>query len=115
MESQGQFDFDPEKFDFCIHRKKKNQGQKLKQEVPTPEIPKKIKTLLPKVKTPTSNENTLLMSVNTPVNTPVTSVGTTGTPVNNGGKIFFSLQRLKYKRTCIFNFLFHSFNVSNVH
>ncbi|XP_047362274.1 PHD finger protein 20 isoform X3 [Vespa velutina] len=96
MESQGQFDFDPEKFDFCIHRKKKNHGQKLKQDVPTPEIPKKIKTLLPKVKTPTSNETTLLMSINTtPVNTPVASAGTTGTSVNNGAAVFIGGLRVE--------------------
>ena len=32
MESQGQFDFDPENFDFCIHRKKKNKLEKPKSE-----------------------------------------------------------------------------------
>ncbi|XP_015180714.1 PREDICTED: uncharacterized protein LOC107068609 isoform X4 [Polistes dominula] len=89
MESKGQFDFDPEKFDFCIHRKKRNHAPKIKQEQhTTPEVPKKIKTLLPKVKTPVSNENTSLASPNTPVNVPVTSPGITGTPLNNGGAIY---------------------------
>ncbi|XP_011872966.1 PREDICTED: PHD finger protein 20 isoform X3 [Vollenhovia emeryi] len=61
MENQGQFDFDPEKFDFCIHRRKRNHAHRAKQDV-TPEAPKKIKTLLPKTKTATP-ENTLLTTV----------------------------------------------------
>ncbi|KAK2576179.1 hypothetical protein KPH14_007496 [Odynerus spinipes] len=85
MENQGQFDFDPDKFDFCIHRKKKNHGQKLKQDIPTPEVPKKIKTLLPKVKTPASTESTPLAPVNIPVTTPVMSANSTPvTPITNG-------------------------------
>ncbi|KAI4502468.1 hypothetical protein M0802_002380 [Mischocyttarus mexicanus] len=95
MENKGQFDFDPEKFDFCIHRKKRNHPQKLKQEHSTPEVPKKIKTLLPKVKTPVANENTLLTSFNTPVNVPVTSAGTTGTPVDNGAAVFIGGLRVE--------------------
>ncbi|XP_046735242.1 PHD finger protein 20-like protein 1 isoform X2 [Diprion similis] len=52
MENHGMYDFEPEKFDFCIHRKKnKSSSVKTKQEPPT-EVPKKIKTLLPKAKTP---------------------------------------------------------------
>lgn len=40
---------------------------------------------MPKVKTPTANENTLLTPVSTPVTTPVTPTGATPvTPVNNG-------------------------------
>lgn len=34
MESQGQFDFDPEMFDFCIHRKKKPRGEKAITDTP---------------------------------------------------------------------------------
>ncbi|XP_046414567.1 PHD finger protein 20 isoform X2 [Neodiprion fabricii] len=53
MENHGMYDFEPEKFDFCIHRKKNNKSSsvKAKQEPPA-EVPKKIKTLLPKAKTP---------------------------------------------------------------
>ncbi|KAL6439227.1 hypothetical protein ACFW04_003860 [Cataglyphis niger] len=75
MENQGQYDFNPENFDFCIHRRKRNHAPRLKQEA-TPE--KKIKTLLPKTKTLSTPENTLLQvpnTVSTPPNisTPVTS------------------------------------------
>ncbi|XP_043259702.1 uncharacterized protein LOC122401564 isoform X2 [Colletes gigas] len=76
MENQGQFDFDPEKFDFCIHRKKRSYGHKLKQEIVT-DVPKKIKTLLPKTKT-TPVMDSLLISANTSVTTvvpaPTTSI-----------------------------------------
>ncbi|XP_032683770.1 PHD finger protein 20 isoform X3 [Odontomachus brunneus] len=76
MEHQGQLDFDPEKFDFCIHRKKRNNAHRVKQEV-TPEAPKKIKTLLPKTKALSTPENTLLTAstLDTPpaVSTPTTS------------------------------------------
>ncbi|XP_043480685.1 PHD finger protein 20 [Leptopilina heterotoma] len=34
MVSQGQFDFDPEMFDFCIHRKKKARGEKVISDTP---------------------------------------------------------------------------------
>ncbi|KAG7205562.1 hypothetical protein KM043_007536 [Ampulex compressa] len=79
MENQGQFDFDPEKFDFCIHRKKRS-GTKLKQEV-IPEIPKKIKTLLPKTKGPSTPENTLLVPASVPV---ASTVSTPTTPITDG-------------------------------
>src|SRR5436190_18060547 len=75
MENQGQYDFNPDNFDFCIHRRKRNHTHRSKQEA-TPE--KKIKTLLPKTKTlPTSVDTTLLQgttSIATPPNisTPVT-------------------------------------------
>nr|XP_012135435.1 PREDICTED: PHD finger protein 20 isoform X3 [Megachile rotundata] len=79
LENQGQFDFDPEKFDFCIHRKKKNYGQKVKQPI-TMDVPKKIKTLLPKAKAPTS-EDSLLVSTSTPV---TTLVSTSTTSITDG-------------------------------
>lgn len=85
METQGQFDFDPEKFDFCIHRKKKSHGQKVKQDVV--DAPKKIKTLLPKTKTTSVADNLLL----TPTSAPVTTVVSTPTSVTDGGKIFILL------------------------
>ncbi|XP_014479380.1 PREDICTED: uncharacterized protein LOC106746825 isoform X7 [Dinoponera quadriceps] len=76
MENQGQLDFDPEKFDFCIHRKKRNNAHRVKQEV-TPEAPKKIKTLLPKTKALSTPESTVITasSLDTPpvVSTPTTS------------------------------------------
>lgn len=86
LENQGQFDFDPEKFDFCIHRKKKNYGQKLKQPI-TMEVPKKIKTLLPKTKTAVT-EDSLLVSASTPV---TTLVSTSTTSITDGGKISYSI------------------------
>lgn len=83
MEHQGQLDFDPEKFDFCIHRKKRNNAHRVKQEV-TPEAPKKIKTLLPKTKVLSTPENALITAstLDTPpaVSTPTTSAA-------DGGKI----------------------------
>jgi len=80
MENQGQYDFDPEKFDFCIHRRKRNHAHRVKQEV-TPE-PKKIKTLLPKTKTSDNTLTTVASSIDTPsiVSTPTTST-------TDGGKI----------------------------
>lgn len=83
MENQGQFDFDPEKFDFCIHRKKKNHGHKVKQDIVT-DIPKKIKTLLPKTKITPVTDSLLIpasTSVTTLVSAPTTSI-------TDGGKIF---------------------------
>ncbi|XP_017758548.1 PREDICTED: uncharacterized protein LOC108549586 isoform X3 [Eufriesea mexicana] len=84
MENQGQLDFDPEKFDFCIHRKKKNQTQKIKQEI-VMDAPKKIKTLLPKMKTTSVTDNSLLVSTNTPV---TTLVSTSTTSITDGGVIY---------------------------
>ncbi|XP_076282209.1 PHD finger protein MBD-R2 isoform X2 [Lasioglossum baleicum] len=76
MENQGQSDFDPEKFDFCIHRKKKSHGPKIKQEVVI-DAPKKIKTLLPKTKA-IPLADTLLIPATSPVATivptPTTSI-----------------------------------------
>lgn len=85
MENQGQFDFDPEKFDFCIHRKKKNQSQKIKQDIIV-DAPKKIKTLLPKTKATPVTDNSLLVPTNTPV---TTLVSTSTTSITDGGKIPF--------------------------
>ncbi|XP_076228860.1 PHD finger protein MBD-R2 isoform X2 [Nomia melanderi] len=79
MENQGQLDFDPEKFDFCIHRKKKSHGQKVKHEVIT-DMPKKIKTLLPKTKT-VPVPDTLLVPASTPV---TTLVPTSATSIADG-------------------------------
>ena len=60
MESQGQFDFDPDMFDFCIHRKKSKSALARAKAEASGEIPKKIKTLLPKAKaTPGTSENSL--------------------------------------------------------
>ncbi|XP_043514068.1 PHD finger protein 20 isoform X1 [Frieseomelitta varia] len=81
MENQGQFDFDPEKFDFCIHRKKKN--QKVKQDI-VMDTPKKIKTLLPKTKA-TVIENSLPVSSSIPV---TTLVSTSNTAIKDGGLIY---------------------------
>jgi len=85
MENQGQY-FDPEKFDFCIHRRKRNHTHRVKQEA-TPEVtPKKIKTLLPKMKTATP-ENALLTTVTSNIDTtPITSTPTAS--ATDGGKIF---------------------------
>lgn len=85
MEHQGQLDFDPEKFDFCIHRKKRNNAHRVKQQEITPEPTKKIKTLLPKTKTLSTHENTLL-SVSTPDTPPAVSTPTTS--IADSGKIF---------------------------
>ncbi|XP_025157823.1 PHD finger protein 20 isoform X2 [Harpegnathos saltator] len=74
MENQGQLDFDPEKFDFCIHRKKRN-VHRIKQEI-TPEVPKKIKTLLPKTKALATPESTSLIA-STPDIPPTASTPTT--------------------------------------
>lgn len=83
MENQGQYDFDPEKFDFCIHRRKRNHSHRIKQEV-TPEMPKKIKTLLPKTKMSTP-ENTLLTTMTSMDAPSIASTPTTST--TDGGKI----------------------------
>ncbi|XP_025991994.2 uncharacterized protein LOC105202675 isoform X4 [Solenopsis invicta] len=76
MENQGQYDFDPERFDFCIHRnRKRSYAYRMKQEV-SPEI-KKIKTLLPKTKTP---DNTLLTTATSGIDgTPIATTPTTST------------------------------------
>ncbi|KAL6260579.1 hypothetical protein P5V15_008100 [Pogonomyrmex californicus] len=88
MENQGQFDFDPEKFDFCIHRRKRNHAHRVKQEI-TPEVPKKIKTLLPKTKTSIS-ESTLFTTVTSSVETsPIVSTPTTST---TDGAVFIGLR-----------------------
>lgn len=81
MENQGQYDFNPENFDFCIHRRKRNHASRSKQEV-TPE--KKIKTLLPKTKTLSTPENTLQVTNNTTTSTPNSSTPVTST--TDGGK-----------------------------
>ncbi|XP_033180015.1 PHD finger protein 20 isoform X4 [Bombus impatiens] len=84
MENQGQFDFDPEKFDFCIHRKKKNQSQKVKQDIVV-DTPKKIKTLLPKTKATPITENSLPVPASTPV---TTLLSTSSTSIKDGGVIY---------------------------
>ncbi|XP_018392140.1 PREDICTED: PHD finger protein 20 isoform X2 [Cyphomyrmex costatus] len=85
MENQGQYDFDPEKFDFCIHRRKRNHTHRVKQEVTSEITPKKIKTLLPKTKTP---DNTLLTTVTNIDTTPVVPTPTTSTD----GAVFIGLR-----------------------
>lgn len=91
MESQGQFDFDPEMFDFCIHRRKsKSSMARLAAKIETPgELPKKIKTLLPKTKAlPATPENTLLLTPSpAEVASPMTPITT---PVEEGGKEYQS-------------------------
>lgn len=83
MENQGQYDFNPENFDFCIHRRKRNHAQnRLKQEA-TPE--KKIKTLLPKTKTLPTSENTLSQVTNSITTSP--NISTPVTSAADGGKI----------------------------
>lgn len=82
MENQGQYDFNPENFDFCIHRRKRNHAPRSKQEV-TPE--KKIKTLLPKTKTSTP-ENTLLQVTSSMTTSP--NISTPVTSTTDGGKFF---------------------------
>ncbi|XP_077264124.1 PHD finger protein MBD-R2 isoform X4 [Temnothorax americanus] len=88
MENQGQYDFDPEKFDFCIHRRKRNHAHRVKQEV-TPEAPKKIKTLLPKTKTSTP-ETTLLPTMTSSIDTPV--IPSTPTTSTTDGAVFIGLR-----------------------
>ncbi|XP_014300215.1 PHD finger protein 20 isoform X2 [Microplitis demolitor] len=65
FESQRPNNYDPDKFDFCIHRRKKTVSAKAKTDAGTSgssnppttnEVPKKIKTLLPKSKTATTND-----------------------------------------------------------
>ncbi|CAL7943861.1 unnamed protein product [Xylocopa violacea] len=90
MENQGQFDFDPEKFDFCIHRKKRNQSQKIKQDVIV-DVPKKIKTLLPKAKATPVTDNSLLV----PTNTPVTTVVSASTTSVTDGAVFIGGLRVE--------------------
>ncbi|XP_071569616.1 PHD finger protein 20 isoform X5 [Temnothorax nylanderi] len=87
MENQGQYDFDPEKFDFCIHRRKRNHAHRVKQEV-TPEAPKKIKTLLPKTKTSTP-ETTLLPTMTSSIDTPV--IPSTPTTSTTDGEMIYSV------------------------
>ncbi|XP_012214996.1 PHD finger protein 20-like protein 1 isoform X3 [Linepithema humile] len=83
MENQGQYDFDPERFDFCIHRRKR---KNVKQDV-TPEAPKKIKTLLPKTKTSTP-EGTLPTTATSGIDGPSVS---TSTPSTTDGAVFIGL------------------------
>lgn len=112
MEHQGQFDFDPEKFDFCIHRKKRNQAQRVKQEV-TPDVPKKIKTLLPKTKALTMLENTLLTTVTSPIDiSPTVSTPTTSSA--DGGKISLIYYLLNHVTFLMIYFL-HSTNSEMVY
>ncbi|XP_066583660.1 PHD finger protein 20-like protein 1 isoform X2 [Prorops nasuta] len=89
MENQGQFDFDPERFDFCIHRKKKGHVNRIRHE-PVVETPRKIKTLLPKTKAPTTTELT-----SPPVPAPSTPVLTPTTPPINDGAIFIGGLRVE--------------------
>jgi hypothetical protein len=85
MENQGQHNFDPERFDFCIHRRKRNQTHRVKPEI-TPEMPKKIKTLLPKTKA-SSTPDTLLTTVTNSFDSSLNvSTPTSSTP--DGGKFF---------------------------
>ncbi|XP_020283446.1 PHD finger protein 20 isoform X2 [Pseudomyrmex gracilis] len=92
MENQGQYDFDPEKFDFCIHRRKRNNVHRVKHDV-TPEVPKKIKTLLPKTKPHTvpTSENMLLTTVtNSSIDSPFNT--STSTPTTSAdGAVFIGL------------------------
>ncbi|XP_072765573.1 PHD finger protein 20 isoform X7 [Anoplolepis gracilipes] len=83
MENQGQYDFNPENFDFCIHRRKRNHASRLKQEA-TPE--KKIKTLLPKTKTLPTSENPLLQVTNNTAASP--NLSTPVTPATDGEMIY---------------------------
>lgn len=91
MENQGQYDFDPEKFDFCIHRRKRNNNvHRVKHEV-TPEVPRKIKTLLPKTKPVPTSENVLLNNTvtnNSSIDTQQFSTSTPTTSATDGGKYF---------------------------
>lgn len=99
MENQGQFDFDPEKFDFCIHRKKRNHAHRAKQEV-TPELQKKIKTLLPKAKAVVTFENTLLTATTSGIDSsPI--VSTPSTPAADNGKTLLRCTIFQYM-SCIF-------------
>lgn len=113
MENQGQYDFDPEKFDFCIHRRKRNHTHRVKQEV-TPEAPKKIKTLLPKTKMATP-ENTLLTTMTSSIDTPPI-VSTPTTSNTDGGKIsFFNILCFNPHHILIFAIcLLHSTNSSEM-
>lgn len=107
MENQGQYDFDPERFDFCIHRRKRNQAHRAKQEA-TSEVPKKIKTLLPKTKvssTPDSLPGTAASSVDTPLTT-----STPTTSAADGGKRFCDMRYASTLRiSTVFNLCDMSF------
>ncbi|XP_043270444.1 PHD finger protein 20 isoform X3 [Venturia canescens] len=86
IESQG-CEFDSDMFDFCIHRRKsKNSIARIKHET-SGEVPKKIKTILPKTKaTPSTPDNSLPLS-STPADSLVPITPTT-TPVEDGGTIY---------------------------
>lgn len=101
MENQGQYDFDPDRFDFCIHRRKR---KSVKQDV-TPE-PKKIKTLLPKTKTPSTPESALLTTATGSIDSPSVS---TAQSTTDGGKIFAIYYILSHINILIFAmcFTFH--------
>ncbi|XP_076246985.1 PHD finger protein MBD-R2 isoform X3 [Calliopsis andreniformis] len=88
METQGQFDFDPDKFDFCIHRKKKSHAQRVKPDVVV-DTPKKIKTLLPKMKATPVIDSSVPISTIAPVTslvstTTITTTTTAATSITDG-------------------------------
>ncbi|XP_011343057.1 PHD finger protein 20 isoform X2 [Ooceraea biroi] len=83
MENQGLHDFDPEKFDFCIHRRKRNQAHRAKQEA-TPEAPKKIKTLLPKTKASSHTPDALLATATSSIDNTPPIVSTPTAPAADG-------------------------------
>ncbi|KAK0077917.1 hypothetical protein PV325_003286 [Microctonus aethiopoides] len=77
LEAQGQIGFDPDMFDFCIHRRKRPGSSRSKSDTPV-EVQKKIKTILPKTKIPTEETDDLLLTsaynTTVPVVTSTTSV-----------------------------------------
>lgn len=87
FESQGQIDFDPDMFDFCIHRRKRSGVAKIKTEN-IGEMTKKIKTLLPKTKGTTTTSDNLLLTPTTPVY-PTLPIMPSSTPVDDSGKFIF--------------------------
>lgn len=97
MENQGQYDFNPENFDFCIHRRKRNHAPRSKQET-IPE--KKIKTLLPKTKTLSTPENTLLQVTSNITTSP--NISTPVTSTTDGGK--FSATYITFYITFVSHF-----------
>ncbi|XP_023288826.1 PHD finger protein 20-like protein 1 isoform X2 [Orussus abietinus] len=94
MEHQGNFDFEPEKFDFCIHRKKGGKGTRLRHEV-TVDAPKKIKTLLPKTKLASP------VSENSIPGTPSPAIGRTASEGNvDSAGVFIGGLRVEMEDSC---------------
>lgn len=90
LEAQGQIGFDPDMFDFCIHRRKRPGSSKSKSDTPV-EVQKKIKTILPKTKIPSEVTDDLLLT--SAYNT-IVPVVTSTTSVDDSGKFFIVFNSL---------------------